>query len=47
MNVRYIDNVKHLYRVNLVEDYQMPLIKKQDIILKKETVSFNNRNRKG
>lgn len=46
MNVRFIDNVEHIGRIKFVGDYQMPLIKKEEIELKKKTVSFNNRTQK-
>lgn len=46
MNVRFIDNAEYIGRIKFVGDYQMPLIKKEEIVLKKKTVSFNNRTQK-
>lgn len=46
MNVRFIDNVRHLGRIELTGKYQMPVIKKEEIELKTNTISFNNRTQK-
>lgn len=46
MNVRFIDNVRHLERIELTGKYQMPVIKKEEIELKTNTISFNNRTQK-
>lgn len=36
MNVRFIDNVEHIGRIKFVGDYQMPFIKKEEIVLKEK-----------
>ena len=46
MNTRYIDNVKHLELLTFTGEYNMPVIKREDIELNTNTVSFNNRTQK-
>lgn len=46
MNTRFIDNMKHLERLSFTGEYNMPVIKRQEIELKTQTVSFNNRTQK-
>lgn len=46
MYERYIDNAKFINRLKLTGQYDIPVIKKQDIELKPDTVSFNNRTQK-
>lgn len=46
MNTRFIDNVKYFDRVDFVGKYKIPLIKKEEIKLNENTVSFNNRTQK-
>lgn len=40
MYERYIDNAKFINRLKLTGQYDIPVIKKQDIELKPDTVSF-------
>lgn len=46
MYKRYVDNVKELPNFELIGQYGIPLIYKQDIELSPNTNSFNNRNAK-
>ena len=46
MNTRFIDNVKHLELLTFTGKYNMPVIKREDIELNTNTVSFNNRTQK-
>ena len=46
MNTRLLDNMKHLESLSFTGKYDMPVIKREEIELKKETVSFNNRTQK-
>lgn len=46
MYKRFVDNAKFINIMTFNGKYDMPVIKKEEIELKSETVSFNNRNQK-
>ena len=46
MNTRLLDNMKYISYLKLSGNLGMPIIKKEEIELKQETVSFNNRTQK-
>ena len=46
MYLRLIDNAKYLNQISCVGLYNIPVIKKEEIELSENTVSFNNRNNK-
>ena len=46
MNTRFIDNMEHIGRLSFTGKYNMPVIKREEIELNSQTVSFNNRTQK-